>query len=145
MRLLDDSSPAAGTNPKDCDLPYSNGFCNNLRLFFCELEGWPCAVRRGAWAPRAWLFPGVIDRESDDFVHHVWENRQWCWVPGNSQGLLLTAALPCRILFMLRIKAARLRQFEHMEWPSRFNVSRKLCEGPGDGSRSIKKARNGDS
>ena len=126
-RFPSESCPPAGTNPKDCDLPYSNGICNNLRLFFCELEGWPCAVRRGAWAPRAWHFPGIIDRESDDFVHNAWENREFCWVAGDSQGLLPTAVLPCRILCMLWI------------------ASRKLCEGPRDGCRSIKKARNGDS
>lgn len=60
-------------------MPYSRGVCNNLRLFFCELEGWPCAWSQAAraWAPRAWQYPGVIDRESDDVVNNVWENRYY--------------------------------------------------------------------
>lgn len=67
----------AGTNPKDCDLPYSRGICRNLRLFFCELEGWPWLSRSRAWAPQTWQYPGVIDRESDDVVNNVWENRYY--------------------------------------------------------------------
>jgi hypothetical protein len=40
----------AGTQPKDCDLPYSRGLCANLRMFCCLLEAprWRCCrARRG--------------------------------------------------------------------------------------------------
>jgi hypothetical protein len=85
--------PSIGSRPKDCDLPYSGGVCGNLRLFCCVLEAWgsrcccapqsrpdrgqpPPALTGDPWAPREWAYPGVIDRESADVLHNVWEN-QW--------------------------------------------------------------------
>lgn len=78
----------AGTEPKDCDLPYSRGLCGNLRMFCCLLEAprWRCCRRRrGAaggsggeeWQPQRWTYPGKIDRESDDVLRNVWENKYW--------------------------------------------------------------------
>jgi hypothetical protein len=37
----------AGTEPRECDLPYSRGLGRNLRLFFCTLE------RPGPWVRTA--------------------------------------------------------------------------------------------
>lgn len=72
----------AGTEPKDCDLPYSRGLCGNLRMFFCMLDDlgarW-CTSRgrRGGWMAQQWAFPGVIARDSEDVWHNIWENRYW--------------------------------------------------------------------
>lgn len=82
----------AGTDPRDCDLPYSRGLCANLRLFccYCAGDGWRigpahCCRRRKAtassgdgddegWRPRRWEFPGPIDR---DGTSSIWENRYY--------------------------------------------------------------------
>lgn len=83
----------AGTQPRDCDLPYSGGLCGNLRLFCCVLEGggsgggwWCCRRRRRSggdaadddgWVPHAWACPGPVDRNSGDVRANLWENRYW--------------------------------------------------------------------
>jgi len=70
----------AGTNPKECDIPYSNGLCGNLRHFCCILDTWQagwCCCRRRQWTPRQWQYPGTFDRDSEDVFHNLWENRFW--------------------------------------------------------------------
>ena len=81
-----------GTEPKDCDLPFSRGLAHNLRLFFCcVLDGCgsgPPAAPQGAggaaapgarlrWAPHEWPAAVTIDRESDNVCENVWETRYW--------------------------------------------------------------------
>lgn len=111
----------AGSEPRDCDLPYSKGFNNNMRMFCCQLDvGWKLLAARAAgwrhwaakhfcgregeapaavalprpstdadafarpmtpfpfpWAPAVWAYPGPIERESEDVVTNIWENRYW--------------------------------------------------------------------
>lgn len=76
----------AGTRPKDCDLPYSSGICGNLRLFCCVLEARVSSCSTGQsgaglsssnWSPYKWAYPGVIDRDSSDILHNVWENQHY--------------------------------------------------------------------
>jgi hypothetical protein len=91
----------AGTQPRDCDLPYSGGLCGNMRLFCCVLEGGGSCCRRrrrrggddgaaaaaaaaatgGAtddgWVPHTWACPGAVDRNSADVRANLWENRYW--------------------------------------------------------------------
>lgn len=70
----------AGTDPKECDIPYSHGLCTNLRLFCCTLDACPaasCGSKR-PWVPRAWRYPGRWDRESEDLLNNLWENRCVC-------------------------------------------------------------------
>jgi ribosomal protein L40E len=64
-----------GTNPKECDLPYSRGLCGNLRMFCCKLDTWYLACRRSSWTPATWQYPGEIERNSEDICSNVWENR----------------------------------------------------------------------
>jgi ribosomal protein L40E len=70
----------AGTNPKECDLPYSRGLCGNLRMFCCVLDTWrwACLTARrvsARWQPRQWQYPGAIERDSDDVCSNMWSNR----------------------------------------------------------------------
>ncbi len=80
----------AGTEPRDCDLPFSQGVCTNLRLFCCVLDACcvPACVQRalrkasgrdgtGEWAPHEWERARHIDRETSDVCSNLWENRFW--------------------------------------------------------------------
>lgn len=77
----------AGTEPRDCDLPFSKGCCGNLRLFCCVLDGWCGCVavicRRASnargknWQPQQWGYPGIIERESSNVCANIWENKYW--------------------------------------------------------------------
>lgn len=71
----------AGTDPKECDLPYSRGLCTNLRLFCCTLDdacGLWCRHRSPeGWRAQTWAYPGTFDRESEDVWGNIWENRYW--------------------------------------------------------------------
>lgn len=79
----------AGTNPQDCDLPYSRGLSRNLRSFCCILDGAPrllgaafaCGWRhlRGVdgWTPTKWESPGPVDRDSPNVVNNLWSNRYY--------------------------------------------------------------------
>lgn len=78
----------AGTQPRDCDLPFSRGLCRNLHLYCCLLDGWreassAAACRAalsgagggsGGWSHRRWELPGPINRDSPDIVNNLWEN-----------------------------------------------------------------------
>lgn len=80
----------AGTDPRDCDLPYSAGLCGNLRAFCCAADAWRLLAARAAgccrrgrhaaggdsdgWKPRRWEFPGAVDREG---TSSLWENRYY--------------------------------------------------------------------
>ena len=65
----------AGTDPRECDLPFSAGLCGNLRLFCCGLDD-GCTRRRG-WQPQGWAYPGRPERDSADWRANCWENRYW--------------------------------------------------------------------
>jgi len=69
----------AGTQPQECDLPYSSGLCQNLRLFCCALDTWTCMRWRHraapAWVGRVWPFPGPVERDSEDLCSNPWNNR----------------------------------------------------------------------
>lgn len=76
----------AGSEPQDCDLPYSRGLCTNLRLFCCELEtgGLCCGLLRRAktgggqpWQPTAWVYPGRVERDGSDWTANLWSNQYW--------------------------------------------------------------------
>jgi hypothetical protein len=91
-----------GTEPKDCDLPFSRGLAHNLRLFFCcaldacgggppeRAQGYSGAgagadADAGAaslgerappkWAPHEWPAAETIDRERENPCDNMWENR----------------------------------------------------------------------
>lgn len=72
----------AGSEPRDCDLPYSRGLCGNLRMFCCVLDTWrlaiTCATKRAValrWRPAEWPYPGVIERDSADVCGNPWSNQ----------------------------------------------------------------------
>ena len=86
----------AGTDPRECDLPYSGGLCRNLRLFCCTLDSFGCehtcrcccssSKGRGscgskqseaAWQPEQWAYPGSITRDSTNWRENLWENSYW--------------------------------------------------------------------
>jgi len=79
-----------GTSPKDCDLPFSNGVCYNLRLFCFTLDSWSCGLAGGEisapgvivigakrWTPYEWPAAVEIDRDSTQICSNLWENRYW--------------------------------------------------------------------
>eukprot|EP00804_Cyclotella_cryptica_P000291 CCRYP_010220-RA/>CCRYP_010220-RA protein AED:0.00 eAED:0.00 QI:57/-1/1/1/-1/0/1/246/329 len=79
------------------DFPFSAGVCNNIRIFFrrddlshllharCNKE--ICRkVHRDedqfqlfdmGWAPIAWKMPTFIDRDSEEWWNHPWQNKYW--------------------------------------------------------------------
>jgi DHHC palmitoyltransferase len=70
----------AGTDTRECDLPYSRGCCGNLRMFCCVLDTWRTCCNRAKvadakWKPRQWEYPGVIDRNSEDVCANPWVNK----------------------------------------------------------------------
>ena len=68
----------AGTDPRECDLPFSAGLCSNLRAFCCVMDDGclgPPLRRRREWQPVAWAYPGRPERDSPDWRSHLWENR----------------------------------------------------------------------
>lgn len=74
----------AGSEPRDCDLPYSRGLCGNLRMFCCVLDTWrlaiTCATKRAValrWRPAEWPYPGVIERDSADVCGNPWSNQYY--------------------------------------------------------------------
>lgn len=72
----------AGTDARECDLPYSKGCCGNLRLFCCVLDGFRLCCKRSKvadaqWKPTEWEYPGVIDRYSEDVCKNPWVNKYW--------------------------------------------------------------------
>jgi len=97
----------AGTEPKDCDLPFSKGICGNIRLFCCTLDSccsksaWKAKFSRSKktstnttnntsgstvssgtyeeeeWYPHEWERAKTIDRESTDICRNIWENRYY--------------------------------------------------------------------
>jgi len=89
----------AGTEPRDCDLPFSRGVASNLRLFFCVLDSYgrglpggelserPSAIRAASasaaggdaspeWEPHAWPAAEVIERDGA-VCDNLWENEYW--------------------------------------------------------------------
>jgi len=85
-----------GTNPRECDIPYSNGMCGNLRLFCCRLdagfagratcqrrqrvnyassEGGAGSLHGDGWVPMRWAYPGTWERNSADVWNNLWENQ----------------------------------------------------------------------
>jgi len=85
----------------ECDLPFSNGLCHNLRLFCCvssgfsnssngvmdgdDLEFSRTRTRRkeqfsssaSTWAPIIWSPPQKFNRNSRDCCNNIWENKYW--------------------------------------------------------------------
>ena len=80
-----------GKDSKECDIPFSQGFIGNIRIFCCTLEAWDCFKRSGKgevkgrepccfkreeeWIPFPWV-PKVVDRDSPDMAQ-LWENAAW--------------------------------------------------------------------
>jgi len=65
---------------KMCDVPFSRGLMRNLSEFCCVRDGLVAAVARRGWVPRDYTPPSQaqpIDRESDDVVENMWENRYY--------------------------------------------------------------------
>jgi len=81
---------------KQCDLPFSAGLCQNIKLFCCfrdacwggTMKFWRAFVRcltckkrkeirNENWKPIYWNPPGRIVRDSDDFWNHPWQNKYY--------------------------------------------------------------------
>ncbi|OQS04332.1 palmitoyltransferase ZDHHC12 [Thraustotheca clavata] len=58
---------------RECDLPFSNGLCGNLRNVCCIHPGW-CSNK---WTPRVWKPVGKINRESENICENLWENKYY--------------------------------------------------------------------
>lgn len=61
---------------REMDLPFSQGILNNLQEFCCERDGiWSCLGT--PWRPKIWKPPGKIDRDSENILENLWENKYW--------------------------------------------------------------------
>lgn len=75
-----------GTNLSD--LPFSKGLVGNLRFFCCQRDDLcnggavclPCikaCPSTTEWRPTIWQPPGKVDRDSEDWWEHPWQNKYW--------------------------------------------------------------------
>lgn len=86
-----------------CDLPFSQGLCGNLKMFCCIRDAATASVpcKQSKWGngngsntklknstndndddehvfqPILWKPVGRIIRDSDDWIHHPWQNKYW--------------------------------------------------------------------
>jgi hypothetical protein len=78
------------------DFPFSTGVCNNIRIF-CQRDDLSqmlhCRCKNGTqqklnnedqfqlldmgWTPILWRMPVVIDRDSEEWWNHPWQNKYW--------------------------------------------------------------------
>lgn len=63
-------------NTEDFDLPFSRGLVGNVRVYFGQ-DGLLTALRGATWAPIPWVRPAFIERDSDDWWNHPWQNKYW--------------------------------------------------------------------
>mmetsp|Transcript_37722 Transcript_37722/g.62065 ORF Transcript_37722/g.62065 Transcript_37722/m.62065 type:complete len:88 (-) Transcript_37722:300-563(-) len=62
---------------RDFDFPFSEGLAANLQDFFCARDGaWARALGR-PWRPALWRPPGKFDRNSENILENLWENKYW--------------------------------------------------------------------
>ena len=66
------------------DLPFGLGLCNNLRVFFVRddvSKHVTCAhseeLLSPKWSPTVWRMPKSIERDSEDWWNHPWQNKYW--------------------------------------------------------------------
>ena len=61
-----------------CDLPFSQGICFNLRMFYFE-HG--VKLLYTEWTPWMWTRPKEVVRDSEEWWNHPWANKYWtcCW------------------------------------------------------------------
>ncbi|KAL7501759.1 hypothetical protein ACHAWX_000347 [Stephanocyclus meneghinianus] len=78
------------------DFPFSTGVCNNIRIFFqrdnlSQVLHFRCKneIRQKinnydrfqlldmGWTPILWRMPVVIDRDSEEWWNHPWQNKYW--------------------------------------------------------------------
>ena len=60
---------------KDFDLPYSQGLCQNLKIF-CGGDGCLQLFTRQEWKPTSWDIPKAIVRDGS-ISDNIWENKHW--------------------------------------------------------------------
>jgi hypothetical protein len=76
------------TGTELCDLPFSQGLCWNVRMFCCmrdaattslECHGGSSLdiVQKKEFRPILWKPIGRVVRDSDDWIHHPWQNKYW--------------------------------------------------------------------
>eukprot|EP00956_Cyclotella_meneghiniana_P017302 scaffold28052_cov68-Cyclotella_meneghiniana.AAC.2 len=65
------------------DFPFGLGLCNNLRVFFRRddvSKQVTCAHSEelsAKWSPTVWRMPKSIERDSEDWWNHPWQNKYW--------------------------------------------------------------------
>jgi hypothetical protein len=74
------------------DFPFGKGLCSNLRTFIMRDDIAVWFVRHcskvgsmsnntidetNEWVPMVWKMPMSIDRESEDWWNHPWQNKYW--------------------------------------------------------------------
>ncbi|KAJ8601188.1 hypothetical protein CTAYLR_003216 [Chrysophaeum taylorii] len=78
-------------NTEDFDLPFSRGLCGNIRTFIFQArtvellssklsftqDGLVAALCCRKWKPIPWVRSIFIDRDSEDWWNHPWQNRFW--------------------------------------------------------------------
>ena len=72
-----------GTDMADC--PFSKGLCSNIRMFIMRddwlMKTWICrrvnTRTRSDWTPIVWKMPEHIERDSEDWWNHPWQNKYW--------------------------------------------------------------------
>ena len=69
-----------GTNL--CDFPFSQGLCRNIRMLVSrdDISTVLERIRRRkttTWLPILWKMPKCIERDSEDWWNHPWQNKYW--------------------------------------------------------------------
>mmetsp|Transcript_25164 Transcript_25164/g.32705 ORF Transcript_25164/g.32705 Transcript_25164/m.32705 type:complete len:393 (-) Transcript_25164:426-1604(-) len=60
----------------DFDLPFSDGLVSNLQDFCCMRDGFWSWIG-SSWKPILWRPPGKINRDSENILDNLWENKYW--------------------------------------------------------------------
>lgn len=63
-------------NTEEFDLPFSRGFCRNLRVYLGQDGTW-AFLRRRPWTHVPWQRPARVDRDSEDWWRNPWQNKYW--------------------------------------------------------------------
>ncbi|KAL7547969.1 hypothetical protein ACHAWF_011245 [Thalassiosira exigua] len=70
---------------RSTDFPFGKGAVRNVAAFVARDDVWARAAARvgrsddgaGAWTPVRWRMPDRIERESEDWWNHPWQNKYW--------------------------------------------------------------------